>query len=139
MAVVRAGEDEFGIWIAGAIVPDANARKVAKLRRSPISGDWRGVDGHLELTAALAVNVPAFPVYAMDGDEQFSLVAAGVVYPEDDIAPEGYQMPYFGVDQNVPVVDMDMLAEGVLTKLRAMQAKEDRAMRLAQLMEDTDD
>lgn len=139
VAIVRAGEDEFGIWVAGAIVPDATTRKVAKLRRSPISGDWRGVDGHLELTAALAVNVPAFPVYAMDGDEQFSLVAAGVVYPEDDIAPEGYQMPYFGVDQNAPVVDMDMLAEGVLTKLRAMQAQEDRGVRLAQLMADSDD
>lgn len=139
VAVVRAGEDTFGIWIAGAIVPDASARKVAKLRRSPISGDWRGVDGHLELTAALAVNVPAFPVYAMDGDEQLSLVAAGVVYPEDDIAPEGYQMPYFGVDREVPVVDMDVLAEGVLTKLRAMQAQEDRGLRLQQLMEDTDD
>lgn len=139
VAVVRAGEDDFGIWVAGAIVPDATPKKVAKLRRSPISGDWRGVDGHLELTAALAVNVPAFPVYAMDGDEQFSLVAAGVVYPEDDITPEGYQMPYFGVDNNAPVVDMDMLAEGVLTKLRAMQAQEDRGVRLAQLMADSDD
>jgi hypothetical protein len=79
VAVVRAGEDEFGIWVAGAIVPEADSRKVAKLRRSPLSGDWRAVEGNLELTAALAVNVPAFPVYAMDGEERLALVAAGTV------------------------------------------------------------
>lgn len=136
VAIVRAGEDAFGIWVAGAVVPDATTRKVAKLRRSPISGDWRGVDGHLELTAALAVNVPAFPVYAMDGDDQFSLIAAGVVYPDDDV-PAGYEMPNFGIQaDNVPVVDMDALAYGVLVKLREMQAQEDRAERLAQLMGD---
>jgi hypothetical protein len=84
MAVVRAGEDEFGIWVAGAMVPEADARKAAKLRRSPLSGDWRAVDGHLELTAALAVNVPAFPVYALDGEDQTALVAAGQVFPELD-------------------------------------------------------
>lgn len=137
VAVVRAGEDAHGIWVAGSIVPDATARKVAKLRRSPISGDWRGVDGHLELTAALAVNVPAFPVYAMDGEAQFSLIAAGVVYPEDDIAPSGYEMPFFGIQSdNVPIVDMDVLAAGVLAKLRAQQAQEDRGLRLAQLIEE---
>jgi hypothetical protein len=82
-AVVRAGEDEFGIWVAGSMVPEADAKKVAKLRRSPISGDWRRVEGHLELVAALAVNVPAFPVYSMEGDDRFSLVAAGMVLPPD--------------------------------------------------------
>jgi hypothetical protein len=33
--------------------------------------------------AALAVNVPAFPVYSMEGDDRFSLVAAGMVLPPD--------------------------------------------------------
>jgi hypothetical protein len=139
VAVVRAGEDDYGIWVAGAVVPEATKKKVAKLRRSPISGDWRGVDGHLELTAALAVNVPAFPVYAMDGEEQFSLVAAGVVYPDDDIVPAGYELPNFGIQPDTPLVDMDALAYGVLAKLREMQAQEDRAERLAQLQEDSDD
>ena len=83
VAVVRAGEDDYGIWVAGAIVPDADRKKVAKLRRSPLSGDWRAVDGHLELTAALAVNFPAFPVYAMENEEVQALVAAGSVYPDD--------------------------------------------------------
>lgn len=137
VAVVRAGEDDYGIWVAGAVVPDATPRKVAKLRRSPISGDWRGIDGHLELTAALAVNVPAFPVYAMDGDDQYALVAAGVVYPEADDVPDSYQMPYFGIqDTSYPIVDMDVLAAGVLTKLREMQAEEDRQLRYQQLVEE---
>jgi uncharacterized protein DUF6582 len=83
-AVVRAGEDEYGIWVAGAVVPDATPRKVAKLRRSPLSGDWRRVEGNLELTAALAVNVPAFPVYSMEGTDQMALTAAGTVLPEPE-------------------------------------------------------
>lgn len=85
VAVVRAGEDAYGIWVAGSVVPEATTKKVAKLRRSPLSGDWRAVDGNLELTAALAVNVPAFPVYAMDGDDRLALVAAGTVYPDEDV------------------------------------------------------
>jgi hypothetical protein len=87
-AVVRAGEDQYGIWLAGAVVPEATRKQVAKLRRSPISGDWRAVNGNLELTAALAVNVPAFPVYAMDNEERMALVAAGVVYNADEEEPD---------------------------------------------------
>lgn len=79
VAVVRAGEDEFGIWVSGSLVPEATPAKAAKLRRSPLSGDWRRIDNNLELTAALAVNVPAFPVYAMEGEDQTALVAAGSV------------------------------------------------------------
>jgi hypothetical protein len=86
VAVVRAYEDQFGPVLAGAVVPEADERKVAKLRRSPLSGDWRAVDGNLELTAALAVNVPAFPVFAMDGDERLALVAAGTVV--NDLDPD---------------------------------------------------
>jgi hypothetical protein len=84
IAVVRAGEDQFGIWVAGAVVPEATRKKVAKLRRSPLSGDWRRENGSLELTAALAVNAPAFPVYSMENEERLALVAAGSVWPEAD-------------------------------------------------------
>jgi hypothetical protein len=83
IAVVRAGEDQFGIYVAGAVVPEATRKKVAKLRRSPLSGDWRRENGSLELTAALAVNAPAFPVYAMENDERLALVAAGSVWADD--------------------------------------------------------
>ena len=84
VAVVRAGEDRYGIWVAGAVVPEATPRKVAKLRRSPLSGDWRRVNGNLELCAALAVNVPAFPVYAMESEERTALVAAGTVFMAEE-------------------------------------------------------
>lgn len=91
-AVVRAGEDEYGVWVAGALVPEATPRKAAKLRRSPLSGDWRRVEGNLELTAALAVNVPAFPVYAMEGEDRLALTAAGTVYPDEDFFEEDEPM-----------------------------------------------
>jgi hypothetical protein len=83
IATIRCGEDQFGIWFAGAVVPEATPSKIAKLRRSPLSGDWRRERGNLELTAALAVNAPAFPVYAMDNDERLALVAAGSVWDDE--------------------------------------------------------
>jgi hypothetical protein len=129
VAIVRAGEDEFGIWVAGAVVPEATPAKAAKLRRSPISGDWRRVDGNLELTAALAVNVPAFPVYAMEDDEQISLVATST--------PE----PPTGIDPNIHLTfDMDGFADKVATKVLEMEAdqeaRQERQQRLQDLLED---
>ena len=84
VALIRCGEDEYGIWFSGAVVPEADHQKVAKLRRSPLSGDWRREKGSLELTAALAVNAPAFPVYAMDEGERTALTAAGSVWLDDE-------------------------------------------------------
>jgi hypothetical protein len=96
VAVIRCGEDDFGIWFSGAIVPEATPQKVAKLRRSPLSGDWRRERGALELTAALAVNAPAFPIYSMDNDEVQALTAAGSVWFTDD-EPAPYQPPPTGI------------------------------------------
>lgn len=84
VADVRAGEDKFGIWISGALRPTATDEQVRALRASPISGDWRKVDGNLELVAALAVNVPGFPVIPrpaglVASGELSSLVASGIV------------------------------------------------------------
>ncbi len=87
-AHVRCGEDEHGGWVAGAIVPDLPVEKLRLLRGSSLSGDWRGVDGNLELVALLAVNVPGFPVprpraLVASGrrgvEEVLALTAAGVV------------------------------------------------------------
>lgn len=88
VAVVNAGEDRFGVWVAGALVADVSEQRVAELRRSPLSGDWRRVDGNLELVAALAVNSPGFPVLDEDGDGAYSLLAAGVLEPSEG---EGFQ------------------------------------------------
>jgi hypothetical protein len=87
VADVIAGEDDFGIWVAGALRPSVEADKVRELRGAVLSGDWRNVNGELELVAILAVNVPGFPVprpkvVVASGDDDLmhvmSLVAAGV-------------------------------------------------------------
>jgi hypothetical protein len=91
-ADVAAGEDVFGIWLAGSLRPGLNADKVRTLRASPISGDWRRIGGQLELVAALAVNSPGFPVPRPQGlvasGAMQSLVASGMLQPAvlDDTA-----------------------------------------------------
>lgn len=124
IAVVRAGEDEYGIWVAGAVVPEATRRKVAKLRRSPLSGDWRAVDGALELTAALAVNVPAFPVYAMEGNQSMALVAAGTVAPEPD------------EDLVDPVQLFSLIKDAVVAAMTEEDKREDLAWELRAIIDD---
>ena len=85
VADVRAGEDAHGIWVAGAVRPHISPEDIRTLRSSPLSGDWRRVQGNLELVAALAVNVPGFPVPRTKGatrnKQMYSLVAAGVIPP----------------------------------------------------------
>jgi hypothetical protein len=79
VADVAAGEDEHGIWVAGALRPDVTPEQVRALRAAPLSGDWRRHGSGLELVAALAVNVPGFPVVrsvAASG-APLALVAAG--------------------------------------------------------------
>lgn len=85
-ADVRAGEDEHGIWVAGSVRPNLSDDDVRALRSAPLSGDWRRVQGNLELVAALAVNVPGFPVPRPKGlvasGEMQSLVASGMIPPK---------------------------------------------------------
>jgi hypothetical protein len=93
VADVRAVDGRHGIWVSGAIRPDADAAQVRALRASPISGDWRKIDGQLRMVAALAVNVPGFPVprqalaASLENEETgeyatTALVAAGVLTVE---------------------------------------------------------
>jgi len=82
VADVVVGNDSVGIWVAGAIRPNAEAGRVHELRASgQVSGDWRRIGGSLRLVGLLAVNVPGFPVPRLrarvaSGEPQ-SLVAAG--------------------------------------------------------------
>jgi hypothetical protein len=79
MADVAAGEDAFGIWVAGALRPDATPEQVRALRASAPSGDWRPIGGRLELVAVCQVNVPGFPVAraCVASGSLTALVAAG--------------------------------------------------------------
>lgn len=62
VADVVAGEDSYGIWFAGVLRPNLTDDQVAALAASALSGDWRRTATGLELVAALAVNVPGFPI-----------------------------------------------------------------------------
>jgi hypothetical protein len=73
-AIVRAGEDQYGVWIAGALAPGVDTEEMGqKLRQAPLSGDWRRIGGGLELVAALGVNRPGF-----------AITAAGEILDEED-------------------------------------------------------
>lgn len=91
VADVVAGEDGFGIWVSGALRPDVSPEKVRALRASPLSGDWRRIGGNLELVAALAVNLPGFPIPRPSGlvasGAVQTLLASGMVPPRRVLAP----------------------------------------------------
>ena len=86
IADVAAGEDSWGIWVAGSVRPGATVAQVRALKASAPSGDWRPVKGRLELVAVCQVNVPGFPIprtstITASGQGQINaLVAAGADY-----------------------------------------------------------
>jgi hypothetical protein len=73
-ADVTAGEDDFGIWVSGALRTGLDASDIRALMASDVSGDWRRIGGSLELVAVLAVNVPGFPKIRVK--ESLGLVAS---------------------------------------------------------------
>lgn len=79
IADVHAGEDAFGIWVAGALRPGTTPEQVRVFRASAPSGDWRPIKGHLELVAVCQVNVPGFPIARarVASGQIYALVAAG--------------------------------------------------------------
>lgn len=85
VAKVVAGEDEFGIWVAGWILPDAKPEAVEVFKSSPVSGDWRWIGGQLELIAVCSVNTPGFPVprarVAFANQTQGALIASTGMLP----------------------------------------------------------
>ena len=88
VADIVCGEDRFGIWFAGRIRPNVSEEdRFALAASGRLSGDWRVIGGAYELVAALAVNVPGFPIpevsLAASASGPLSLVAAGVIRPEE--------------------------------------------------------
>jgi hypothetical protein len=76
---VAVGEDDIGIWAAGALRPDINDIQLRSIRASSVSGDWRPINGNLELVAVCGVNVPGFPITRarVASGQVVALVAAG--------------------------------------------------------------
>lgn len=82
-AQLRAGEDRYGVWVAGAGMPDrwGDELEMRRLRAASPSGDWRWIGGSLELAHTHAVNGPGYPVPRANvaaGGQVMGLVAAGL-------------------------------------------------------------
>ena len=82
IADVCAGEDEYGIYVCGSLRPDATEMQIRALRASAPSGDWRPINGSLELVAVCQVNVPGFPIARalVASGKVMALVAAGASF-----------------------------------------------------------
>jgi len=123
-AYVRAGEDEFGIWVAGVVHPDATEAQIREGASSPLSGDWRKVGGNLELVAALSVNTPGFPIVRGVRDEtgrEVALVAAGA-------------LPVPEPETRVGELSVEQIAEqAAVTAVREYRASEQRSSTAAGL------
>jgi 2'-5' RNA ligase len=118
-ADVAAGEDRHGIWIAGKLRPELSDTDVQRLMAAPPSGDWRAVNGQLDLCAVLAVNVPGYPVprarVASGAPEPVALVAAGATRPASSFGPDGLDLDDFA----------DRVSARILTALKAAAPPED--------------
>jgi hypothetical protein len=67
VASVCVGENRHGVWVAGALLPDLSTSQIQRILMCQLSGDWRRHREHSgmkELTGALLVPVPAFPVHS---------------------------------------------------------------------------
>lgn len=71
------GEDSHGIWISGAADVEGEVF---------LSGDWRDIDGNLELVSFLVVDNPGFPTALVASEHQTALVGAGIVTETDRVA-----------------------------------------------------
>jgi hypothetical protein len=97
VADVTAIEGTHGIWLSGRLRPGVTEQQREALRAAALSGDWRRIRGGLELVAALAVNVPGFPVprvaTGQRGGRQTALVASGVVsHVTEAVADERHEL-----------------------------------------------
>lgn len=82
VADVVLGNDEHGIWLAGACRSWVDQTKVKELRAAgKVSGDWRRFGGQLRMVGLLAVNVGGFGYKTRSrvaSGKQLALVSAGV-------------------------------------------------------------
>lgn len=105
VAKVTAGEDEFGIWVAGWILPQTTPEQLDAFRASPVSGDWRRIGGALEMIAVCSVNSAGFPVprarVAFSSGAQRTLVGSFGITPvageyEDARGPGEFTLTMMG-------------------------------------------
>jgi hypothetical protein len=80
-ALVRAGEDEHGIWVSGVAAPGASPEIIEQGLSAPLSGDWRNFGQGLDLIAVLAVNTPGYAVLGVDDDDGIPATLVASVGP----------------------------------------------------------
>lgn len=96
-AFVKAGEDEFGPWVAGALKSDATPEQIRDMKANGPSGDWRSVRvagrQMLELVGVLSVPVQGFPIAALSasasGEEEVTALIAGMT--QTDMTNEEFE------------------------------------------------
>lgn len=93
-AKVFSGEDEYGIWVAGWILPYADPVKVQQLKDIDVSGDWRMSGGNLEMMGLAAVVNPGFPIlrkvhFSLERGGQQTLIGQFKVSRETSQADSG--------------------------------------------------
>jgi hypothetical protein len=98
-ADVVAGEDEYGVWVHGALRPNLNELQLRQIMAASPSGDWRECEGNLELMAILQVNQPGFPVAMVADGSTVALLAAGAatMYVAKHVELEELSSDDFGV------------------------------------------
>lgn len=134
-AYVRAGDDEYGVWVAGVLDPGLTDVDQVRVRAMTLSGDWRTVDGRVSFIAALAVNVPGFAVPRKTTGDQgqlVALVAAGVLHRVPDTAGQRRtaRRQARGEQVRVVVPEPREFAREVLAAMREQQALDDQAAAL---------
>src|SRR5690606_13420397 len=92
-------------------------------------GDWRRVGGGFEMVAALAVNVPGFPIprtaVAASAEKESALVAAGIVVERvSDMEQVAVNAALKAVDILAARAQVRVRAVEARTALRASEAKE---------------
>jgi hypothetical protein len=133
VARVTAGEDQFGIWVAGWMLPNADPVRVEQFMASPVSGDWRRVGGSLEMIAVCSVNAPGFPVPRArvsfaSGAQQALIGSFGVKAVRGDV--DAVRGDGLGVQQSVQLAEadaQDAVAVASVTAARARWARDEWA------------
>jgi hypothetical protein len=127
IADVHAGEDSYGIWVAGALRPGTSPEQVRALRASAPSGDWRPIKGQLELVAVCQVNVPGFPIARarVASGQVMALVAAGANtlarMKSDPVSDLKNRLARLEEKENAPLV---AAMESARSKVLAVKAEE---------------
>lgn len=138
-ALVNAGNDGVGIWLAGAMLPDVDQFTARRFRSCGVSGDWRQIDGALRLVAALSVPVGGFPIprARVASGAPLALVAAGALSP---VAFGRKVAPDWKPASSSPAgFDAEAFADAVADRLAARQRAAELTARRAELLGQVDD